>query len=907
MTAVRAVARSFVTTAEFWLRGGRRCLLVFITLSTSVARAQGLAPARWTPVRNAVAAPPPAAVSVEFTQTLSTSSPTASALALFSSQAGGYKPGVPAVRGNTLTYHPSAPFKAGEVVSATVTTAVQSSGGQNLTRPYVFQFTTATAPSTGLFSSQPDVPLSNPFSLAVGDIDSDGDLDLLAVNSVSTGPENTVSVRLNTGAGTFVNGQEIPGVSAGRILLGDLDNDGDLDLVTSGGVRLNSGGTFGPPQPAGVGGAALGDVDGDGDLDAVTEGATSSGPAPGTVVRVRLNNGRGGLSEGPVVPVSLNAATVVLGDVNNDGALDLLASGRNGLIDVRLNTGQGSFASTGQRLNIATMPGGLLLGDVDGDGDLDLLAANTGSTVTVVFNDGQGTFGGSRFVNLGSFAVFAALGDMDGDGDLDLLAGGFPNSVSLRRNDGLGNFSGDQTMVVPESPRALAVGDLDGDGTLDFATANSSSGTGGSASIRLNPATAPLRSRYRIKAGGAAVSTTRGTFGADQYYAPTPGNTFSSPAAIAGTPDDALYQAERYGTNGVMRYAFPVVNGPYTVKLHFAELYWTRAGQRVFDVALENSPVLTAYDIFKKAGANAALVESFPVTVNDGILNLDFTALNSGGLDNPQIAAIEVLPGTEASSPTAYRINSGGEALVTASGVFSADQAFSPAPGNTFGTSSPIAGTPDEALYQTERYDRSGTFAYALPLANGSYKVTLHFAEIYFTAAGQRVFDVSLEDRKLLAEYDIYKKVGAFTATTEVFTVPVTDSTLNVLFTSQAAGGRENPKVSAIEVEPVEVTAPRAPATLHQAAAQAPTRLEAYPNPLTGRGTLHFRTPVTGPARVVVYNVLGQRVATLFDDVAEAGRDYARPLDATRLPAGVYFCRLHTGSQASTQRRILVN
>jgi hypothetical protein len=787
-----------------------------------------------------------------------------------------------------------------------VTGAVQSSSQQKLARPYVFQFTTATAPSTALFSSKPDVPLSNPFSLAVGDIDNDGDLDLLSVNSVSTGPENTVSVRLNTGNGTFTNGQEIPGIRAGKILLGDLDNDGDLDLITSGGVRLNSGGTFGPQQPAGLGGAALGDVDGDGDLDLVTEGVTSGEPAASMVVRVRLNNGRAGFSEGPTVPVSLNASTVVLGDINHDGALDLLASGRNGRIDVRLNTGQGSFASTGQSLEIATMPGGLLLGDVDGDGDLDLVAANTGSTVTVVFNDGQGTFSGSRFVSLGSFAVFEALGDMDGDGDLDLLAGGFPNSVSLRRNDGLGNFSGEQTMVVPESPRALALGDFDGDGTLDFATANTSSGTGGSASIRLNPATAPLSSRYRINAGGGTVSTPLGTFVADQYYAPTPGNTFSSTAPIAGTTNEAPYQTERYGTNGVVSYSLPVVNGTYTVKLHFAELYWTRAGQRVFDVSLENSPVLTAYDIYKKAGSNTAIIESFPVTVNDGVLNLDFTALNAGGIDNPKIAAIEVLPGSDTSSPTAYRINAGGEAVVTTNGVFYPDQAFSPAPGNTFATSSPIAGTTNEALYQTERYDSHGTFSYALPLTNGLYKVTLHFAEIYFTAAGQRVFDVSMEGTTFLSEYDIYKKVGAFTATTEVFTVPVSDGMLNLVFSSLRAGGRENPKVSAIDIEPAGATVARAQKNQRQAAALAPTLLEAYPNPITARGTLHFRTTETSRAQVVVYNALGQRVATLFDDVAEAGRDYERPLDTTILPAGIYTCRLQIGSRAYTQRLVLV-
>jgi hypothetical protein len=872
-------------------------LLLTLLLLAGNVYAQEFGPTSWAPTRNALAASSTTDIAVGFSQALTNNAATRSALVVSGSQASGYKQGTATVSGNSLNFNPAESFKPGEVVSATVTTAVQSSNQQALPRPYVYQFTTATAAGTGVFRSNPEVPLSNPFSLVVGDVDSDGDLDLLSVNSVSTGPQNTVSVRLNTGNGIFTNGQEIPGIGVGRILLGDLDGDGKLDLVTSGGVYINNGGTFGNPEPARLGGTAIGDVDGDGDLDLVTEGLTSTGATPSTAVRVRLNNGRAGFSEGPMVPVSLNASTVVLGDVNNDGALDLLASGRNGFIDVRLNTGHGSFASTGQRLDIATMPGGLLLGDVDGDSDLDLVAANTGSTVAVVLNNGQGTFDAKRFINLGSFAVFEALGDVDGDGDLDLLAGGFPNSVSLRLNDGQGNFSGDQATVVSESPRAIALGDLNGDGTLDFATANSSSGAIGSASIRLNPPKEPSSTLYRLNAGGGAISTSQGAFAADQYYAPTPGHTYSSGAAIAGTTDDALYQTERYGTNGVMSYALPVANGSYTVRLHFAELYWTSAGQRVFDAAIENAPVLTAYDIYKRVGANTAVTETFLVMVSDGVLNLDFTSLNAGGVDNPKVAAIEVLPGSAGSVPTAYRLNVGGETLSTSTGFFYVDQAYSPVPGNTYTTSAAIAGTTDDALYQSERYDSNGAFAYALPVANGLYRVTLHFAEIYFEDAGQRVFDVAAENTQVLTSYDIVKKVGAFTATTETFLVPVADGTLNLDFTSLNPSGRNNPKVSAIEVAPAGAAA---------TAVHATSMLEAYPNPFTNKTTLHFQAPETGPAQLLVYNALGQLVATPFNGVVEAGQGFTCALIGTSLPAGVYTCRLLLGGKVHTQRLALV-
>ncbi|WP_165699280.1 malectin domain-containing carbohydrate-binding protein [Hymenobacter jejuensis] len=1158
--------RTFVVASSLSLRAGCMglALPLFLTISTAgTVQAQGPTPISWSPARNAPSAPRTTAVAVSFNQALSNTFATQQALVVFGSQAGGLKSGTPSVSGNTLTFRPTTPFKPGETVFATVTTGVQNSSQQNLARPYAYQFTAATARGTGLFRSNPDVPLSNPASLAVGDLDGDGDLDLVSVNAVSTGPSNTVSVRLNAGNGTFTGGQEVPGIGPGKILLGDLDGDHDLDLVTSGGVRLNNGGTFGNPEPAGLGGAALSDVDGDGDLDLLTEGQTTTTPTSSTVVRVRLNNGHGGFSESSAVPVSPNASTIVVGDVNNDGAPDLLASGSNGFIDVRLNTGRGMFASTGQQLTIATMQGGLLLGDVDGDGDLDLVAANTGSTVTVVLNDGQGTFSGSRFVNLGSFAVFAALGDVDGDGDLDLLAGGFPNSVSLRRNDGLGNFSGDQTFVVPDSPRAIAVGDLDGDGTLDFATANSSSGTTGSASIRLNQAEASLAARYRINAGGGALTTSLGAFAADQFYAPAPGSTYATSAAIAGTTDDALYQTERFGTNGVMGYALPVVNGTYivklhfaelywsaadqrvfdvsvegnkvltaydifrrvgantattesfpvtvsdgtlnldfsslntggkdnpkvsaieilsttatappvanagpdqtitlptssvtlagsgtaagggsiksyawaqvsgpatatfssstaqnptvsglatagtyvfslvvtdnqdipspadqvqitvnpdptgpptavyrinagggalttslgafaadqafspspgntyatgaaiagttddalyqterfgtngtfayalpvangtyTVKLHFAELYWNAAGQRVFDVSLEGNKVLTAYDIFQKVGANTAAVETFSTSVTDGVLNLDFTSLNAGGRDNPKVAAIEILAGPGSNpAPTAYHLNAGGGALSTSLGAFAADQAYAPAPGSTYATSAPIANTNDDALYQTERFGTNGTFAYALPIANGSYAVTLHFAELYWTAVGQRVFDVNLENAQVLTAYDIYKKVGANTATTETFTVSVADGVLNLDFSSLNAGGKDNPKVAAIEVVPSTAVVGRPVALGPGEAAAGLQVFEAYPNPFAERATIRFRTTKTGPAQLHVYNALGQRVATLFEGVAEVGHDYEQNLSGTNLPAGVYTCRLLLNGNGHTQRLLLV-
>ncbi len=164
---------------------------------------------------------------------------------------------------------------------------------------------------------------------------------------------------------------------------------------------------------------------------------------------------------------------------------------------------------------------------------------------------------------------------------------------------------------------------------------------------------------YRIHAQttGATLSTSRGTFADDQYYSPNPGSANSTTDAIAGTPDPALYQRERVGVTGLMSYAFPVPAGTYTVVLHFAETFFTSAGQRVFDVSLENSPVLVGYDITKKVGPRTATMETFTVNVTDGVLNIDFSSQNPGGVNLPKISAIEVLTPSQPAAGVAGAIH----------------------------------------------------------------------------------------------------------------------------------------------------------------------------------------------------------------------------------------------------------
>ncbi|MCU1517296.1 MAG: hypothetical protein JWQ75_2017 [Pseudarthrobacter sp.] len=334
----------------------------------------------------------------------------------------------------------------------------------------------------------------------------------------------------------------------------------------------------------------------------------------------------------------------------------------------------------------------------------------------------------------------------------------------------------------------------------------------------------------RINAGGPAVTTGGVSWAADQYF--TGGKSFSiaATAAIAGTIDDVLYRTERSATTnlGSFSYAIPVAGaGDYTVTLHFAEIWFGAtgggtggAGKRVFSANFEGGATeLVNFDIFATAGTMTATTKTFTVPVSDGTLNVQFTAT----VDQPKISAIEVVFPTATTPPPpppatgeVLRINAGGPSVTAGGVLWGADQYFTG--GKAFENTSvgDIAGTTADVLYTSERSASTdlGSFAYAIPVpVAGSYTVKLHFAEIWFGApggdsggAGKRKFSVNIQGGNVeMPSYDIYSEVGAASAAVKVFTVNVTGTVLNIVFTATV----DQPKVSAIEVEfPAGATVP---------------------------------------------------------------------------------------------------
>ena len=155
------------------------------------------------------------------------------------------------------------------------------------------------------------------------------------------------------------------------------------------------------------------------------------------------------------------------------------------------------------------------------------------------------------------------------------------------------------------------------------------------------PVFKPTQPAIRIRAGNTEPLTdsSGNVWLADQGF--TGGDTISrgDDLKIENTKDPALYRSERYSMTGFTR---PLPNGQYTVKLHFAETFEgiSGTGQRVFSFNVEGRE-FKDLDLWAKSGGfGRAYIETVPVTITDGKLDITFTP----NIENPEINGIEILP-----------------------------------------------------------------------------------------------------------------------------------------------------------------------------------------------------------------------------------------------------------------------
>jgi len=311
----------------------------------------------------------------------------------------------------------------------------------------------------------------------------------------------TVSIFLGDGDGTFQpqvafnTGQKPYSIAAGKF-----NGDGKLDLVTSNAfddvsILLGKGnGAFNAPVEYGAGSipssVVVADLTSDGNADLVT--ADRSGNA----VTVLLGNGDGSFRSRMEFNAPGSPQSVATADFNHDGNLDLAVVEECGVtpscqgtggVGILLGTGHGAFQSqifqpTGYQ------PYSVVAGDFNGDGNIDLAVANScvyssscEGNVSILLGNGDGTFQPPMNYATGIHPVYVTAVDFTGNGTLDLAVVNqcgsdgtcdSPGSVSILLGNGDGTFRTFGSYGAGDRPSSLAVGDFSGTGKLDVAVAN---------------------------------------------------------------------------------------------------------------------------------------------------------------------------------------------------------------------------------------------------------------------------------------------------------------------------------------------------------------------------------------------------------------------------------------------------
>ena len=353
-------------------------------------------------------------------------------------------------------------------------------------------------PGTLAFASTKLNPGGRPHSIALGDLNADGVPDIVTSN----GGDRTVSILLNDGRGAleledtrwFEQGGHFNWITAGafdrdehcdfviadlggklqffwgkgnglipdpvtrpmdvtplRVISGDLNGDGLLDLVTTNFDQnsisriLNLGDrSFSDPVTTaartGPVAAAPADFDGNRALDVAVANRSAGS------VSLYLNPGNGDLALGNELPVDPLPTFLVASDLDGDGRPDLvIANEVTTHVAVLRNLGGARFSSP-TRYSTGSEPWSIVVADLDGGGIADIITANERSgTLSVLQGLGDATFRPASLHNVGAGVRFLAASDMDRDGDVDLVAGNRQDaSVSLLRNEsGATDFGGD--------------------------------------------------------------------------------------------------------------------------------------------------------------------------------------------------------------------------------------------------------------------------------------------------------------------------------------------------------------------------------------------------------------------------------------------------------------------------------
>jgi hypothetical protein len=341
---------------------------------------------------------------------------------------------------------------------------------------------------------------NGPASIATGDLDGDGRTDAIAINYNS----NSVSVFRNTAvAGTissasFAARQDFTtGIQPILVAVGDMDGDSRLDIVaanlsdntvsilrntTSGGV-LSFAGKVDFATGASPRSVAIGDINGDGRPDLVV---ANSGSNTLSILRNTSSTGTINFAGRLDYTAGINAYSVAIGDIDGDGRRDIAVNNYNdNTVSVFRNTSTGGAISFAAKIDYTTgtNPQAVAFGDIDGDAKPDMVIANVTSNNMSIFRNtsvsGSVNFAARVDYTTGTHPTMVAFGDFDADSKPDIALSNYgSNTLSVFRNISAGGVIGLSAKIdftTGNSPQSITIGDIDGDKKPDVLTANWSS------------------------------------------------------------------------------------------------------------------------------------------------------------------------------------------------------------------------------------------------------------------------------------------------------------------------------------------------------------------------------------------------------------------------------------------------